>query len=92
VRNFRVQKENATSVVLSKLRTNGFERFIEDNGKQLTKTNIANKVSPICVILLYILASAVSSLMLFAFSSPIKHLYELYVSCCPISFYVKCFH
>jgi hypothetical protein len=68
-----------------------FETFIEANGKQLTKTNIANKVSSICAILLYILASVVSSLMLFAFSSPIKHFYELYVPCCPISFYLIIF-
>jgi hypothetical protein len=68
-----------------------FETFIEANGKQLTKTNIANKVSSICAILLYILASVVSSLMFFAFSSPIKHCSELHVSCCPISFYLKIF-
>jgi hypothetical protein len=66
-----------------------FETFIEANGKQLTKTNIANKVSSICDILLSNLASGVSSLMLFAFSSPIKHFYELYVPCCMISFYLK---
>jgi hypothetical protein len=35
------------------------ETFIEANGKQLTKTNIANKVKSICAILLYILASVV---------------------------------
>jgi hypothetical protein len=65
-----------------------FETFVEANGKQLTKTNIANKVSSISAILLYNLASVVSSLMFFAFSSPIKHFYELYVPCCPISFYL----
>jgi hypothetical protein len=34
-----------------------FETFIEANGKQLTKMNIANKVHSICA--LYILASVV---------------------------------
>jgi hypothetical protein len=68
-----------------------FETFIEANGKQLAKTNIANKVSSIRAVLLYILASVVSSLMLFAFSSPIKRFYEFYVPCYPISFYLKIF-
>jgi hypothetical protein len=36
-----------------------FEAFIEANAKQLTKTNITNKVNSICAILLYILASVV---------------------------------
>jgi hypothetical protein len=31
-----------------------FETFIEANGKQLTKMNIANKVNSICAVLLYV--------------------------------------
>jgi hypothetical protein len=56
-----------------------FETFIEANGKQLTKTNITNKVNSICAFLLYILASKCCSLIASAFSSPVNHFFELSV-------------
>jgi hypothetical protein len=50
-----------------------FETFIEANGKQLTKTNITNKVNSICTHLLYILASKCCSLIPSTFSFPVNH-------------------
>jgi hypothetical protein len=55
-----------------------FETFIEANGKQITKTNITNKVNSISAILLYILASEFEPS-------------ELHVSFCLINFYLKIF-
>jgi hypothetical protein len=80
--NFRIEKEMSRrflEVETKRLILTCFETFIEANGKQVTKTNITNKVNSTCAILLYILASEFEPSV---FPSPIKHFSELHVSFC----------